>query len=228
MSIAENIKKLKSELDPKGIKLVVVTKTQPNDKIMEAYNCGERLFGENLVQELHEKQEQLPKDISWQIIGHLQSNKVKFIAPYISLIQSIDSLKLLQEVNKQALKNKRVIDCLFQVYIADEETKYGLDFNELVDILRSPEFTALENVRITGLMGVATNTEHQKQLKDEFEELHVFFEGIKSSFFRDKDYFTEISMGMSNDFAVAVEAGSTQVRVGSSIFGKRKKISHEN
>ncbi len=228
MSIAESIKKLRAELDPKGVKLVVVTKTQSNEKIMEAYDAGERLFGENLVQELHEKQEHLPKDISWEIIGHLQSNKVKYIAPYISLIQSIDSLKLLQEVNKQALKHKRVIDCLFQVYIADEETKFGLDFNELVEILRSEEFAALQNVRITGLMGIATNTEHQKQLKDEFEELHVFFQGIKSSFFRDKDYFTEVSMGMSNDYLLASDSGSTQVRVGSAIFGKRKKIAHEN
>ncbi len=228
MSIAENIKKIKTDVDAKGAKLVVVSKTQTPEIILEAYATGQRFFGENQVQELDEKYNLLPKDINWHLIGHLQTNKVKYIAPYINLIESVDSLKLLQEINKQALKNKRTIDCLLQVYIADEETKFGLDFEELVNLLRSEEFKLLTNVRITGLMGIATNTEHQKQLKDEFEELHVFFNGIKSSFFADKAYFNEISMGMSNDYQVALEAGSTMVRVGSGIFGKRKKIVNEN
>lgn len=221
MSIAANLKELKEELDLLNVKLIAVSKTKSNDEIMEAYNAGQRIFGENHVQELVEKQEQLPKDIEWHLIGHLQTNKVKYIAPFISVIQSVDSLKLLIEINKQAEKNKRVIDCLLQVYIADEETKYGLGYDEVIELLRSEEFTQLKNVRIIGLMGIATNTEVEKQINDEFQELKVLFDGIKVSFFRKEESFKEISMGMSGDYKIAVAQGSTMVRVGSTIFGSR-------
>ncbi len=168
-----------------------------------------------------EKYEQLPKDIQWHQIGHLQSNKVKYIAPFISLVQSVDSLKLLQEINKQAEKNKRVIDCLLQIYIADEETKYGLGFDEAIELLRSEAFAALKNIRIRGLMGIATNTDKEKQLKDEFHELKIFFDGIKQSFFRKEESFNVLSMGMSADYELAIEQGSNMIRVGSTIFGDR-------
>ena len=188
---------------------------------MEAYQAGQRVFGENMVQELVEKQEQLPNDIEWHLIGHLQSNKVKYIAPFIAMIQSVDSIKLLQEINKQALKNTRVIDCLLQIYIADEETKFGLGFDEAIELLRADEFSALKNIRIRGVMGIATNTDKEKQLKDEFYELKTFFDGLKQSFFRKEDSFNTISMGMSADYEIAIEQGSNMIRVGSTIFGGR-------
>jgi pyridoxal phosphate enzyme (YggS family) len=163
----------------------------------------------------------LPKDIQWHLIGHLQSNKVKYIAPFISMIQSADSLKLLQEIDKQAQKNSRVIDCLLQVYIADEETKFGLGFDEVIELLRGDAFAALKHVKIRGLMGIATNTDNEKQLKDEFYELKVFFDGVKTSFFRQEKYFDTLSMGMSSDYRAAIEQGSTMVRLGSTVFGQR-------
>lgn len=221
MSIADNINNLKKETEARGVKLIAVSKTKPADVLMEAYNAGQRVFGENNVQEMVEKQQQLPNDIEWHLIGHLQSNKVKYIAPFISLIHSVDSLKLLQEIDKQAAKNKRVIDCLLQIYIADEETKFGLGCDEAIELLRSEEFSALKNVRIVGLMGIATNTDSEKQIKDEFYELHTFFDGIKTSFFRKEDSFKELSIGMSADYKIAMEEGSTMVRVGSLIFGQR-------
>jgi pyridoxal phosphate enzyme (YggS family) len=221
MSIADNIKSLKNETTPKKVTLIAVSKTKPVADIQEAYDAGQRQFGENTVQEMIEKQEQLPKDIEWHQIGHLQTNKVKYIAPFISMIQSVDSLKLLQEINKQAEKNKRVIDCLLQIYIADEETKFGLGFDEAIELLRSEEYTTLKNVRIRGLMGIATNTETEKQIKDEFQELKVFFDGIKQSFFRKEDSFDVVSMGMSSDYELAIEQGSNMIRVGSTIFGGR-------
>ena len=221
MSIADNINKLKKEIEGDGVLLVAVSKTKPAEVLQEAYDAGQRVFGENNVQEMVEKQAQLPKDIQWHLIGHLQTNKVKYIAPFVSLIQSVDSLKLLQEINKQAAKNNRVIDCLLQIYIADEETKFGLGFDEAIELLRSEEFTQLKSVRITGLMGIATNTDNEKQLKDEFYELHTFFDGMKLSFFRKEDYFKELSMGMSSDYKLAIEEGSTIIRVGSLIFGQR-------
>lgn len=222
MSIADNLLKYKSELDNTQAKLIAVSKYQEPDAILEAYNAGQRVFGENIVQELVDKQALLPKDIEWHLIGHLQTNKVKYIAPFIKLIHSVDSLKLLIEINKQALKNKRVIDCLLQIYIADEDTKFGLGFDEAIELLRSEEFDTLKNVRIVGLMGIASNNAPEKQTLDEFTELKVLFDGIKVSFFRKDDYFKEVSMGMSGDYKLAIEAGSTMVRVGSSIFGKRK------
>jgi len=221
MSIADNLKQYKSEVESDGVKLIAVSKTQSVEAILEAYEAGQRVFGENLVQEMVEKQEQLPKDIEWHLIGHLQTNKVKYIAPFVKLIHGVDSLKLLQEINKQALKNKRIIDCLLQVYIADEDTKFGLAFDEVIELLRSEEYRALQNIRIVGLMGIATNTKNEKQIATEFNELKVFFDGIKISFFRKDDAFKEISSGMSADYKIAIEEGSTMVRIGSSIFGKR-------
>ncbi|HEY9003759.1 MAG TPA: YggS family pyridoxal phosphate-dependent enzyme [Mucilaginibacter sp.] len=221
MSIADNIKRLKNETDTIKVQLIAVSKTKPEEEIMEAYDAGQRVFGENMVQELVDKYDHLPKDIEWHLIGHLQSNKVKYIAPFISMIQSVDSLKLLQEIDKHAQKHSRVIDCLLQVYIADEETKYGLGFDETIELLRSEEYAALKNVRIRGLMGIATNTENEKQIKEEFYELKTFFDGIKQSYFRKENSFDTLSMGMSSDYKMAIEQGSNMVRLGSTIFGQR-------
>ncbi|MBK0381088.1 YggS family pyridoxal phosphate-dependent enzyme [Mucilaginibacter segetis] len=221
MSIADNIRSLKKETGDLNVKLLAVSKTKPATELKEAYDAGQRLFGENMVQELVEKQEQLPADIEWHLIGHLQSNKVKYIAPFISMIQSVDSIKLLQEINKHALKNNRTIDCLLQIYIADEETKFGLGFDEAIELLRGDEFKALTNVRIRGLMGIATNTDNEKQVKEEYYELKTFFDGIKTSFFRKDDLFDTLSMGMSADYKIAIEQGSNMVRLGSTIFGSR-------
>jgi hypothetical protein len=188
---------------------------------MEAYHAGQRLFGENMVQELLEKYEHLPKDIEWHLIGHLQSNKVKYIAPFISMIESVDSIKLLQEIDKHAQKHNRIIDCLLQVYIADEETKYGLGFDEVIELLRSDEYKALQHIRIRGVMGIATNTDNIKQIREEFYELKTFFDGIKQSYFRKDNNFDVVSMGMSSDYKIAIEQGSNMVRLGSTIFGER-------
>jgi|SRR6185437_5672092 len=221
MSIADNIKSLNNETKPKSVTLIAVSKTKPVEEVQEAYDAGQRLFGENMVQELVEKYDRLPKDIQWHLIGHLQSNKVKYIASFISMIQSVDSLKLLQEIDKHAEKNNRVIDCLLQIYIADEETKFGLGFDETIELLRAEEFTALKHVRIRGMMGIATNTENEKQIKEEYYELKTFFDGIKQSFFRKDDTFNVISMGMSSDYKIAIDQGSNMIRVGSTIFGQR-------
>ena len=221
MSIAANITALKTELESINVVLIAVSKTKSVGEIMEAYQAGQRDFGENQVQELVQKQESLPKDINWHLIGHLQTNKVKNIAPFINLIHSVDSLKLLQEINKQALKSNRVIDCLLQIYIADEDTKYGFDFDEAIDLLRSEEFLQLQNIRITGLMGIASNTESTKRIHEEFYELSTLMKGLKQTYFADKDYFNEVSMGMSSDYKIAIEHGSTMIRLGSTIFGNR-------
>lgn len=221
MSVAENINKINQQIKSSKAKLVAVSKTKSNELILEAYQIGQRIFGENHVQELVEKYETLPKDIYWHLIGHLQTNKVKYIAPFIHLIESVDSLKLLIEINKQALKNNRVIDCLLQIYIADEDTKFGLGYDEAIELLRSAELETMKNIRIVGLMGMATNTDKQPQIRTEFKELTVLFAGVKSSFFRKDDYFSEISMGMSSDYEIALEEGSTMIRVGSGIFGNR-------
>lgn len=221
MSIADNIKSLNNETKPKKVTLIAVSKTKPVEEVQEAYDAGQRLFGENMVQELVEKHDKLPKDIQWHLIGHLQSNKVKYIAPFISMIQSVDSLKLLQEINKHAEKNNRIIDCLLQMYIADEETKFGLGFDEAIELLRSEEFSALKHICIRGLMSIATNTENEKQIKEEYYELKTFFDGIKQSFFRKVETFNVLSMGMSSDYKLAIEQGSNMIRVGSTIFGQR-------
>ena len=228
MSIAANISAIKEELGNASVKLIAVSKTKPVESITEAYNAGQRIFGENTVQELVEKYERLPKDIEWHLIGHLQSNKVKHIAPFINMIHSVDSLKLLQEINKQAIKNNRVIDCLLQIYIADEDTKYGLDFSEAIDLLRSKEFTELKNIRIRGVMGIATFTVNQRMTQDEFYELKTFYTGLKETIFRKNPEFTEISMGMSGDYKIALEKGSTMIRLGSTIFGSRNKKIENN
>ena len=230
MSISANINDFKKQLGAVKVKLIAVSKTQPVEKIQEAYDAGQRIFGENQVQEMVDKYEHLPKDIEWHLIGHLQTNKVKYIAPFVNLIHSVDSLKLIQEINKQALKNNRIIDCLLQVYIADEETKFGLGYDELIELLRSDEFTELKNVRIVGVMGIATNTNSQKQIKEEFYELAILFNGLKEAFFKNNPEFKEISMGMSSDYMIAIEQGSTMIRVGSAIFGERTKkpISKKN
>jgi len=221
MGIAENIKSLKKETSLLDVTLVAVSKTKPAEEVLEAYQTGQRIFGENMVQEMVEKHEKLPKDIQWHLIGHLQSNKVKYIAPFVSMIQSVDSLKLLQEINKHAEKNNRVIDCLLQIYIADEDTKFGLGFDEAIELLRSEDFTQLKHIRIRGLMGIATNTDNEKQIKEEYYELKTFFDGIKQSFFRKDDAFDTVSMGMSADYKIAIEQGSNMVRLGSTIFGQR-------
>jgi len=222
MSIAANISAIKKEIGTRNVKLIAVSKTKPVESILEAYEAGHRLFGENMVQELVEKHEKLPKDIEWHLIGHLQTNKVKYIAPFINLIHSVDSLKLIQEINKQALKNNRVIDCLLQLEIADEETKFGMDMAEAIEFLRSNEFQELKNVRICGVMGIATLTDNPKMTEEEFYELKTFFNGLKDTFFRKDPAFKEISMGMSGDYNLAIEKGSTLIRLGSTIFGGRQ------
>jgi pyridoxal phosphate enzyme (YggS family) len=222
MSITANISAIKKEIGNSNVKLIAVSKTKPIESITEAYEAGQRLFGENTVQELVEKHEKLPKDIEWHLIGHLQTNKVKYIAPFINLIHSVDSLKLLQEINKQALKNNRVIDCLLQLEIADEETKFGMDMAEAIELLRSEEFQELKNVRICGVMGIATLTDNPKMTAEEFYELSTFFKGLKDTFFRKDPAFKEISMGMSGDYKLAIEKGSTMIRLGSTIFGGRQ------
>lgn len=221
MDITANIQEVQQELTPIGVTLVAISKTKPVEDIQEAYNAGQRIFGENMVQELVEKQEKLPQDIQWHLVGHLQTNKVKYIAPFISLIQSVDSLKLLAEINKHAIKHKRVIDCLLQVDIAQEDTKFGLDHPEVIELLESDEFKAMKNVRIRGLMGIATNTEKEKEVKEEFYELKMLFDGIKVSYYRKEDSFDTLSMGMSSDYKLAIEQGGNMVRLGSTIFGKR-------
>jgi pyridoxal phosphate enzyme (YggS family) len=221
MSIADNIKSLKNETDTLNVSLIAVSKTKSVEEIQEAYAAGQRLFGENMVQELVDKYEHLPKDIKWHLIGHLQTNKVKYVAPFVSMIQSVDSLKLLMEIDKYAQKNNRNIDCLIQVHIADEETKFGLGFDETIELLRSEEYTNLSHVRIRGLMGIATNTDNDKQIKEEFYELKTFFDGLKQSYFRQDPAFNILSMGMSSDYKIAIEQGSTMVRLGSTIFGQR-------
>ncbi len=220
--LPENIKSIQQELAPfPHVKLIAVTKTKPVEVLAEAYQCGLREFGENKVQEMTTKYEALPKDIRWHLIGHLQTNKVKYIAPFVNMIHSIDSLKLLQEVDKQASKNNRVIDCLLQIYIAQEESKFGLDETELFELLASTDFQLLKNVSVKGLMGMATNMENLSQIKREFQSLKNLFEKVKLNFNSENADFQEISMGMSSDYLLAIEQGSTMVRVGSKIFGHR-------
>ncbi len=215
------LNQLRSELSSQNARLVAVSKTHPIARILEIYHQGQRIFGENRPQETLEKQAALPADIEWHFIGHLQTNKVKIIAPFVSLIHSVDSLHLLQEIDKQALKNNRVIDCLFQFHIGQEETKYGLNEQEAVEILQSPEFFRLQNVRLCGVMGMATFTDDTDQVRAEFRQLKHIFDHLKVKFFAQSDRFYEISMGMSGDWRIAIEEGSTLVRIGSLIFGER-------
>ena len=218
--VKENLKKVLKTV-PKGVVLVAVSKTKPVEDIQEAYDAGQRVFGENHALEMRDKHEVLPKDIDWHFIGHLQTNKIKYIIQYVRLIHSIDTFNLLQAVNKEAAKHDRVIDCLMQFHIAEEETKFGLNMEEAEDILDSDIFKAMKNVRICGVMGMATNTDDMVQVRKEFKHLKEIFTTLKTKYFTDSEWFKEISMGMSHDYPIAIEEGSTMVRVGSKIFGER-------
>ncbi|MCC7453713.1 MAG: YggS family pyridoxal phosphate-dependent enzyme [Crocinitomix sp.] len=218
--IAKELELIKGSI-PGSVTLVAVSKTKPLELLKEAYAAGQRHFGENRVQELEEKYNALPKDICWHMIGHLQSKKVKTIAPFVHLIHGVDSFKLLAEINKQALKNNRTIDCLLQFFIAQEETKFGFDLEEALEMLGSDEFAALKNIRLVGIMGMATFTDDTDQIRTEFKTLASYFDQLKSTHFENVASFKEISMGMSGDYAIAIEEGSTMVRIGSAIFGGR-------
>lgn len=220
MSINDQINSFLQEI-PEAVKLVAVSKTKPSEAIQEAYNGGYRIFGENKVQELAAKQPELPNDIEWHFVGHLQSNKVKYIAPFVNLMHAVDSLKLLKEINKQALKNKRTIHCLLQFHIATEQSKFGLNLEEAQNMLRSTEYQQFKNIQISGVMGMATFTNDQEQVRQEFRKLKSFFEQLKKEFFTNDLNFKEISMGMTGDYKIAIEEGSTMIRIGTAIFGER-------
>lgn len=221
MSIQNNLRSIQASI-PNNVTLVAVSKTKPVSDLMEAYEAGQRIFGENKIQEMTDKCEAMPKDIQWHMIGHVQTNKVKYMAPYVSLIHGVDSLKLLQEINKQAQKNNRVIDCLLQVYIAEEESKFGLDEEELGEVLKQVQHdkNELNHIRIVGLMGMATFTNNQIQVKKEFSRLKTIFDHY-STLNSKNCQLNILSMGMSGDYTLAIECGSTMVRIGSSIFGGR-------
>lgn len=220
MMIAEKLQQVKATLKP-GVRLVAVSKFHPAEALQEAYDAGQRIFGESHVQELVAKQEALPKDIEWHFIGHLQTNKVKYIAPFISLIHSVDSVKLLREIDKQAAKAERVVDVLLQVHVAKEETKFGFTPDELLDMLATEEWKTLQHVRLAGLMAMATNTDDTAQIAREFDTVSQLFAVAKERFFATEPAFREISMGMSGDYLIAQEHGSTMVRIGTTIFGQR-------
>jgi pyridoxal phosphate enzyme (YggS family) len=223
MSIASRLNQLKKDL-PEGVRLVAVSKFHPESAIEEAYHAGHRIFGENRVQELLSKHEHLPKDIKWHFIGHLQLNKVKFIVPFIDTIHSIDSVKLLTEVNKEAAKFNRQIKVLLQIHIAKEEHKFGFSFDEIEELLKNDTFASFSNILITGLMGMATFTDEQGQIRDEFHALHSFYQKIKAAYFLSDASFRELSMGMTDDYPLALEEGSTIVRIGTKIFGLRATV----
>jgi len=220
MSVKENLEKVRKEI-PANTKLVAVSKTKPNEAVAEAYQAGQRLFGENKAQELITKQPLLPSDIQWHFIGHLQTNKVKYIAPFVAMIESIDSMKLLKEINKEAEKNNRVISCLLQFHIATEESKFGLDLEEAKSLLESEQYKSMKNIKLSGVMGMATFTENEELIRREFRELVRIFHLVKDKYFGQDEGFKEISMGMSGDYQIAIEEGSTIVRIGTAIFGER-------
>lgn len=220
MNINDNLLKVTSSLPP-HVTLVAVSKTKPVADLMEAYNAGQRIFGENKVQEMTEKWEQMPKDIEWHMIGHVQTNKVKYMAPYVSLVHGVDSLKLLAEINRQAAKHQRVISCLLQMHIAEEDTKFGLDENELDSLLKSEDFREMQNIKISGLMGMATFTDNEAQISKEFRHLKAIFDRLKQLPGTQNFKPETLSMGMSGDYQIAIDCGSTMVRIGSSIFGSR-------
>lgn len=220
MSIASNIQNLRRDI-PQTVKLVCVSKFHPDEALMEAYQIGERIFGESRVQEMAGKQERLPKDIEWHFIGHLQKNKIKYIVPFVHLIHGVDSFELLSEINKQAKKVGRIIPVLLQIHIATEDTKFGFSEEEIIEMLKAESWKSFKNIKICGLMGMATYTDDKVQVSEEFEGLHRLFNKIKDQFFGEDQNFKEISMGMSDDFHQAIDAGSTMIRVGSLIFGSR-------
>ena len=220
MSIAENIDLVKSNL-PIHVQLVAVSKTKPVELLMEAYLHGQRVFGENKVQEMVWKYEELPKDIEWHLIGHLQTNKVKFVVPFVHLIHGVDTFKLLKAINTEAQKVNRIIPCLLQFHIAEEETKFGFSMDEAIEMLNAHEFGNLRNVRISGVMGMATYTDDKTQIRKEFTHLKAIFDRLRMGYFAESPDFKEISMGMSGDYLIAIEEGSTMVRIGSTIFGER-------
>lgn len=215
MSIEKNLHTIKESL-PQGVSLVAISKTKSNEEILEAYNAGQRVFGENKIQEMSDKWAQLPKDIEWHMVGHVQRNKVKYMAEFVSLIHAVDSLKLLKEINKQAKKHDRVVNCLLQMKIAEEDTKFGITLDEVESILTSETYRAMENVRVTGLMGMATLTEDRQKIKSEFETLKTAFHKLQQA-----HDLNVLSMGMSGDYEIALECGSNMVRIGSAIFGER-------
>ncbi len=219
MGILENLNNIKSSL-PINVTLVAVSKTKPIADLREAYNAGQRIFGENKIQEMTEKWQVMPKDIEWHMIGHVQSNKVKYMVPYVKLIHGVDSLKLLKEINRQAVRWRKNINCLLQIHIAEEETKFGLDENELHELLHSKEFIEMTNIKVIGLMGMSTFTDNQDQIKREFQHLKNIFDKFKT-LKTNNCQLTVLSMGMSGDYQLAIECGSTMVRIGSSIFGDR-------
>lgn len=216
MSVSENIQKLKAEI-PENVTLVAVSKTKPNEDILEAYHTGHRVFGENKIQEMTQKWEELPKDIEWHMIGHVQRNKVKYMAPYVKLIHAVDSLKLLREIEKEARKNGRVIHCLLQIKIAEEESKYGITVDKAKEILNSESYREMSHVKVVGLMGMATLTEDEAKIRKEFQFLKTTFEDLENEY----SSFRILSMGMSGDYKIALDCGSNMIRVGSSIFGER-------
>ncbi len=220
MDIQENLHKLKSKI-PAGITLVAVSKTHPPETIMLAYKAGQRIFGESKAQELQPKHEALPKDIEWHMIGHLQSNKVKYVAPFVALIHSVDSLKLLKVINKEGKKNNRIIPCLLQIHIAEESSKFGLSFEECCQLLESESYQNMHHVEIKGVMGMATFTDDNDQIIQEFKSLKQYFQQLKDRYFKEQEHFKEISMGMSDDYQLGIAEGSTIVRIGSAIFGSR-------
>lgn len=222
MDIAENIQKVQKELEPAKCKLIAVSKTKPIETLMTAYEAGIRDFGENKVQEMASKYEQMPKDIRWHMIGHLQRNKVKYIAPFVHLIHSVDSIRLLEEVNKQGAKNQRIISCLLQAHISDEESKYGFSDEELFQLIRDETIQHLKYAQVVGIMGMASFTPNEAKVRQEFEHLKLLFEALKyNDDLPDQVRMEEISMGMSSDYRIAVEEGSTMVRIGTTIFGER-------
>ncbi|MDD2488063.1 MAG: YggS family pyridoxal phosphate-dependent enzyme [Bacteroidales bacterium] len=223
MSIAENLIEIRKSI-PQNVKLIAVSKTQPVEIIQEAYDEGQRVFGENKPQELRDKYELMQKDIEWHMIGHLQTNKVKYIAPFVSLIHSVDSLKLMGEINKEAIKNNRIIDCLIQIDIAHEQTKFGLLEDEAKQILKSQHYIQMKNIRFCGVMGIGSITDDINKTRNEFTNLKSTFLRLKEEFFSKDNCFCEISMGMSSDFSIAIDQGSTMVRIGSSIFGERNYL----
>lgn len=220
MCVSDHIIKIKKEI-PDHVTLVAVSKTKPNSMVMEAYDAGQRIFGENKVQDLAARQPELPADIQWHFIGHLQTNKVKFIAPFVSMIEAVDRLKVLREIDRQAAEVQRVIPCLLQFHIAEEETKFGLDMSEAKALLESEDYGKMKNIIIAGVMGMATYTEDEAQIRREFRALRNIFRELKITYFSEEPAFKELSMGMSGDYKIAIEEGSTMVRIGSGIFGER-------